>query len=171
MDQKTWDFSCRKVFVWFTDGSRTMEGTGDGVYGQSLGRRHSISLEKHATVFQTTVYAILACVYEIQMNVSPEKCVSICCVSHAGLKALQVATTTSPLVRRCWGTRRRNLCQARKRRFCSAPSLRVSKQNIKRTIKRWVNNQHLARRSGLVQEQGSLDPVSDYGVQRICFKN
>jgi len=46
-----------KVFVWFTDKSRTAEGTGAEVYGQSLG--------KNATVFQAEVYAILACVREI----------------------------------------------------------------------------------------------------------
>jgi hypothetical protein len=42
-----------------------------------LGRRLSISLRKHATVFQPEVYAILACVYEIQMNARPEKYISI----------------------------------------------------------------------------------------------
>ena len=30
--------------VWFTDGSRMMEGTGAGVYRQSVGRRLSFSL-------------------------------------------------------------------------------------------------------------------------------
>jgi hypothetical protein len=51
----TWDFSCRKELVWFTDGPRTSKGTGAGVYGQSLGRRHNISLGKHVTVFQAEV--------------------------------------------------------------------------------------------------------------------
>jgi len=49
--------------VWFTDGSRTVEGTGAGVYGQSADKKLSISLGKHATVFQAEVYAILACVH------------------------------------------------------------------------------------------------------------
>jgi hypothetical protein len=49
-----------KGLVWFTDGSRTVEGTGAGLYRQSVDRRLSISLEKHATVFQAEVYAILA---------------------------------------------------------------------------------------------------------------
>jgi hypothetical protein len=35
-----------KGFVWFTDGSGTTQGTGAGVYGQSVGRRLSISLGK-----------------------------------------------------------------------------------------------------------------------------
>jgi hypothetical protein len=51
-----------KGLVWFSDGSRTAEGTGAGVYGQSVrvNRRLSIPLGKHATVFQAEVYAILA---------------------------------------------------------------------------------------------------------------
>jgi hypothetical protein len=49
-----------------------------GFYGQSVGRRLSISVGKCATIFQTEVYAILACVYEIQMKGTPEKYVSIC---------------------------------------------------------------------------------------------
>ena len=48
-----------KGFVWYTDGSRTAEGTGAGVYGQSASRRLSIPLRKHATVFQAEVYAML----------------------------------------------------------------------------------------------------------------
>ena len=32
-----------KGLIWFTDWSRTKEGTGAGVYGQSMGRRLSIS--------------------------------------------------------------------------------------------------------------------------------
>jgi hypothetical protein len=43
-----------------------------GVYGQSLGRRLSISLGKHATVFQAEVCAILACVHEIETQNGPE---------------------------------------------------------------------------------------------------
>ena len=54
-----------KGFVWFTDGFRMAEGTGAGVYGQSLERKLNISIDKHATVFQEEVYAILARVYEI----------------------------------------------------------------------------------------------------------
>jgi hypothetical protein len=63
-----------KGLIWFTDGSRTVERTGAGVYGQSVGRRLSISLGKHATVFQAEVYAILACVHETATQDRPEKC-------------------------------------------------------------------------------------------------
>ena len=47
------------------DRSRTTDGNGAGVYGQSLGRRLSISVGKHASVYQAEVFATLACVYEI----------------------------------------------------------------------------------------------------------
>jgi hypothetical protein len=62
--------------VWYTDGSRAVEGTGAVVYGQSVNRRLSIPLGKHATVFQAEVYAILACVSEIETQDRPEKYVS-----------------------------------------------------------------------------------------------
>jgi hypothetical protein len=59
-------------------GSKMMEGTGAGVYRQSLRRWLSIHLGKHATFFQVElhVYVILACVYEIETQGRPEKYVS-----------------------------------------------------------------------------------------------
>ena len=38
-----------KGLVWYTDGSRMKEGTGAGVYGQSLKRRLSFSLGRYTT--------------------------------------------------------------------------------------------------------------------------
>jgi len=61
-----------KGLIWFTDGSKMKEGTRAGVYGQSVGRL-SFSLGRYATVFQAEIYAILACVYEIQFQSRPEK--------------------------------------------------------------------------------------------------
>ena len=62
-----------KGLIWFTEGSKMREKTGTGVYGQSVGRRLSFSLGRYATVFQADIYAILACVYEIQLQNRPEK--------------------------------------------------------------------------------------------------
>jgi len=90
-----------KGLVWFTDGSRTAEGTEAEVYVQSADRRLGISVGKHAAVFQAEVYAILACVHETETQDRPEKYVSICSDSQAALKALQAAKTTSLLVRKC----------------------------------------------------------------------
>jgi hypothetical protein len=57
-----------KGLIWYTDGSRTWGETWAGVYGQSSGRRHSISLGKYTTVFQAKICAILACAHKIKMN-------------------------------------------------------------------------------------------------------
>jgi hypothetical protein len=57
----------------FGDGSRSAEGIGAGVYGKSVGRRLSISLGKHATVFQAEVCAILAYVLETETQTRPEE--------------------------------------------------------------------------------------------------
>ena len=62
-----------KGLVWFTNGRRMMERNEAGIYGQSVGKGLSISVRKLATVFQATIYAILACAYEIQMNIGPGK--------------------------------------------------------------------------------------------------
>jgi len=84
-----------KGLIWFTEGSKMREGTGAGVYGQSVGRRLSLSLGRCATVFQAEIYAILACVYEIQLQNRPEKYGSICPDSQAALKALHAVRTMS----------------------------------------------------------------------------
>jgi hypothetical protein len=73
-----------KGLICFTDGSR-MDGNGAGVYGQPVGRRLSISLGKHATVFQAEIYTILACIYEIPTNGRPDKYVNECSDSKAAL--------------------------------------------------------------------------------------
>jgi hypothetical protein len=84
--------------VWYTDGSRTQREAGIVVYRSSLDGRLTISLGRYITVFQAKTYVIFACVYEIQINVTLEKYVSICSDSQAALKALQSANTASPLV-------------------------------------------------------------------------
>ena len=86
-----------KGIVWFTDGSRTKEETGAGVYGQTVGRKLSISLGKYATIIQARAN-------QIQTNVKPGKYVSICSDSQAAQKTLHTARTTTPLVRRCQKT-------------------------------------------------------------------
>jgi hypothetical protein len=60
-----------KGFVLYPHGSKTKRVAGAGVYGQSFGRSISISISvgKYVIVFQVKIYAILACVYEIQTTV------------------------------------------------------------------------------------------------------
>jgi len=90
-----------KGLIWYTDGSKKKEGTGAGVFGQSVKRRLSFCLGRYTTVFQAEIYAILACVHEIQFQNRPEKYISICSDSQAAQKALQAVRTTSPLVYQC----------------------------------------------------------------------
>ena len=72
-----------KGIAWYTDGSKMREGTGAGVYEQSVERRLSFSLGRYATVFQAEIYAILACAYEVQSQNRLERYVSICSDSLA----------------------------------------------------------------------------------------
>jgi hypothetical protein len=58
-------------------GTVLWRGMGLGVYGQTVNRRLSISLGKHAIVCQAEVYAILACVHETETQDRPEKYVSM----------------------------------------------------------------------------------------------
>ena len=90
-----------KGLVWFTDKSKMREGTGAGVYGQSVGQRLSFSLGTYATVFQAEIYVILACACEIQSHNRLEKYVSICSDSLVALKSLKAIRATSPLVHQC----------------------------------------------------------------------
>jgi ribonuclease HI len=156
-----------KGFVWFTDGSK-MKGTGAGVYVQSVGRRFSFSLGGYATVFQAEIYAIFACVYEIQFQSRPEKYMSICPDSQLALKALQ-AVRTSPIVQQCrkvlndistrhavglyWvpghaGVRGNEITNELARDGSalkivgSEPALGVSRQEIRRRIRRQLVNQN-----------------------------
>jgi hypothetical protein len=62
-----------KGLAWVTDGSRMKEGTGVGIYGQSVGRRLNFSLRSYATVIQPEIYAILACAHKIRFQGRPEK--------------------------------------------------------------------------------------------------
>jgi hypothetical protein len=52
-----------KGLVWYTDVSKTAEGTGEGVYGQFVSGSLSIPPGKHATDFHAEVYAIMACIF------------------------------------------------------------------------------------------------------------
>ena len=116
------------------------------------------------------VYAILACAHEIEVQDWPEKYVSICSETQAALKALQAAKPTCPLVRQCqqvlndisarhavrlyWvpghtGVRgnetadrlaRSGSCQ----RFIWPEPFWGSLGRMRKKMKRWMKNQHLA---------------------------
>jgi hypothetical protein len=70
--------------IWFTEGG----------WGQSMGSPWLggwASLGTCTAVFQAKICPVLACVYEIQLNVRSEEYISICSDSQATLKALKAA--------------------------------------------------------------------------------
>jgi hypothetical protein len=124
---------------------------------------------RYATVFQGEIYAILACVYEIQLQNRSEKYVSVSSDSHAALKALQAVRTTSPLVHQCqkalndisarhvvglyWvpghaGVRGNEIADELARGDLGLsflgpePALGVSRRGIRKRLSRWLINQH-----------------------------
>jgi ribonuclease HI len=164
-----------------------------GVYGQSVNRRLSISLGKHATVFQAEVYAKLACVHETETQDRPEKYVSICSDSQATLKVLQAAKT-SPLVRQCqqalndistwhavglyWvpghaGVRGNEITDRHARSGSAQqfvgpePFMGHSREAIRRKMKRWMEKQHLVLWGGPCSTQRRLNFAS---VHTVVFK-
>ena len=152
---------------WF----RMKQRSGAGVYWQSLKRRFSFSLGRYTTGFQAEIFAILACVHDIQSQNRPEKYVIIRSCSQAALKALQAVRTTSSLVHQCqksfndiparhvvgiyWvtghaGVRGTEIADGLARsgsalRFLgSEPALGVSKGDTRKRFSRWLINQHWA---------------------------
>lgn len=87
--------------VWFTDGSRTEEGAGAGIYGERPRAKFSYALGKYATVFQTEIFAILVCAQENIRRRYSNKHIYICSDSQAALKALAAVRTNSLLVQNC----------------------------------------------------------------------
>jgi hypothetical protein len=79
-----------KRLIWFTDGSRTAEGTGAGVYRQSVGRRLSISLGKQATVFQFEVHALLACIHEMKLRIGQRNMLVFALIVRRFLKSFRL---------------------------------------------------------------------------------
>jgi hypothetical protein len=74
--------------VWYTDGSRTKEGTGAGIHGVRPKIDINVSLGRHVTVFQVEVYAILYCLLGNIKRSYCNKRIFIFSDSQATLKAL-----------------------------------------------------------------------------------
>ncbi|KAJ8910213.1 hypothetical protein NQ315_014504 [Exocentrus adspersus] len=87
--------------VWFTDGSKTLEGTGAGVRGVRPRVELSFPLGKHASVFQAEVFAISACVSKNLKRGYSNQHIQICTDSQAALHALKSPRITSQVVLEC----------------------------------------------------------------------
>ncbi|KAJ8981791.1 hypothetical protein NQ317_006871 [Molorchus minor] len=86
---------------WFTDGSKTPEGTGAGVHSCNPRTRISVSLGTNATVFQAEVYAIELCVGRLEQMNPIRRTIKIFSDSQAALKALFSYRCNSKTVWNC----------------------------------------------------------------------
>ncbi|XP_044596718.1 uncharacterized protein LOC123273383 [Cotesia glomerata] len=104
--RQEWDEENKSILspiglVWYTDGSKTDKGAGAGIYSSGPKTEISLRLGDTASVFQTEVYAIWACVEHISKLNHRNKHVYICSDSCAALRALEQTEVSSRLVRKC----------------------------------------------------------------------
>ena len=88
--------------VWFTDGSKTNDGTGAGAYCRNTGEKFWTSLGKYATVFQAEIYAIIICATEMLGRNYKGKNIYILSDSQSALFALDSVQFNSKLVWNCF---------------------------------------------------------------------
>jgi hypothetical protein len=86
-------------FVFFTDGSFGRAGA--GVFSEILNVRKSYTMGSHATVFQSEVYAILACLEYCISKGIVNRAISICSDGRAALLALKSYAVSSRVVLQC----------------------------------------------------------------------
>ena len=87
--------------IWYTDGSKTANGTGAGIYGVRPRVSLSFNLGKYATLFQAWVFAILACIQENLRRGYINHNVHILSASQSALKALASPEIKSNIVGEC----------------------------------------------------------------------
>lgn len=91
----------RAELALYTDGSKTEEGVGAGIYEAQSKTKISLSLGKYATVFQAEIIAIEHCAVEILNRGIRKKKVAIYSDSQAALQAIDSCRVDSRLVWDC----------------------------------------------------------------------
>ena len=104
--------------VWYTDGSKTEEGTGFGVYGPRT--RISCSLGKTSTIFQAELEAVRNCITLLRDRKPLGQRFTIMSDSQAVIKALTNVESDSKLVRECLSAIKQ-LTVRNKLRICWVP--------------------------------------------------
>ncbi|XP_018303554.1 uncharacterized protein [Mycetomoellerius zeteki] len=84
-----------------TDGSKTDEGAGAGIYGCRSGVRKALPLGEFTTVFQSEVIAIMGCAQTLTASGETGRRIRICSDSRAALGALGACVFDSWLVWEC----------------------------------------------------------------------
>lgn len=81
--------------IWYTDGSKTNEGTGSGVYGPNT--RISVILGKSSTIFQAELEAIRMCVEHLAERGPKGQRFAILSDSQAAIRALNFSLSNKLL--------------------------------------------------------------------------
>jgi hypothetical protein len=101
-----WSTECADLvapneLIFFTDGSHSRGRTSAGVFSDILNVKESYTLGSHATVFQSELYAVLACSEYCILEGIVNKAISICSDSRAALLALKLYAVSSRVVLQC----------------------------------------------------------------------
>ncbi|KAJ8917941.1 hypothetical protein NQ315_002636 [Exocentrus adspersus] len=95
-------YSILPGITWYTDGSKTEQGTGAGIYSGMRKIELSLPLGRYTSVFQAEVYALLQCARENNLRAYRNKRINILTDSQAALKGLRNHKVTSRLLWECW---------------------------------------------------------------------
>jgi hypothetical protein len=87
--------------VFFTDGSLCKERADSSIFSDILNFRESYALGSHATVFQSEIYAILACSEYCILEGIVNRAISICSHIRAALIALKSYAVSFEVVLQC----------------------------------------------------------------------
>ena len=85
--------------IWFTDGSKTGQSTGFGIYGSKRKYDSAYRLREYNTVFQAEMAAMETCCRKLVQDNVRGRCIRICTDSQASIMALDNPSTKSNLVR------------------------------------------------------------------------
>lgn len=86
--------------VWYTDGSKTLSGTGAGVFNKN--HQSTVHLGKLTTIFQAEMLAVNECCLTLKERQSVNLNIAICTDNQGVIKALSKEKINSKLVNECF---------------------------------------------------------------------
>ena len=86
----------------YTDGSKTDEGTGAGVYSEEMDYKMSMPLGEYATVFQSDIIGICKGAHEMLKSEIKNKKILICTDSESSIESLSSVKFSSRVVLECF---------------------------------------------------------------------